>query len=97
MQLAVIEFARNVCGVENAGSSEFSTDITPFVGLLTEWVNHNKIEKRSKDDDLGGTMRLGSYPCKLLAGSLIEAIYRVPMIMKDTDIGLKLIWSIKIF
>ncbi len=75
MQMAVIEAARNLCGIKDAGSSEFSTDNTPVVGLMTEWVKGNQTEARSSDEDLGGTMRLGAYPALLKSGSKIAEIY----------------------
>lgn len=67
MQVAVIEFSRNVCGLQ-ANSSEFDPDAKDHVIYLMErWFNHRlgKVEERSKDSQLGGTMRLGSYPCVL--------------------------------
>tara|TARA_B100000780_G_scaffold279017_1_gene254976 strand:- start:428 stop:2062 length:1635 start_codon:yes stop_codon:yes gene_type:complete len=77
MQIAVIEYARNVCGLENANSTEFdaSTDY-PVVGLIEEWIDQegNK-EQRSVDSDLGGTMRLGSQVCHLVSGSNAQQIY----------------------
>jgi len=77
MQIAVIEYARNVCGLESANSTEFdaSTDY-PVVGLIEEWIDQegNK-ELRSADSDLGGTMRLGSQVCHLVAGSNAQEIY----------------------
>jgi CTP synthase len=77
MQIAVIEYARNVCGLDNANSTEFdaSTDY-PVVGLIEEWIDQegNK-EQRSVDSDLGGTMRLGSQVCHLVSGSNAQQIY----------------------
>ena len=77
MQIAVIEYARNVCGLKSANSTEFdaSTDY-PVVGLIEEWIDQegNK-ELRSADSDLGGTMRLGSQVCHLVAGSNAQEIY----------------------
>ncbi|MDE0785168.1 MAG: CTP synthase [Porticoccaceae bacterium] len=77
MQIAVIEYARNVCGLKSANSTEFdaSTDY-PVVGLIEEWIDQegNK-ELRSADSDLGGTMRLGSQVCHLVAGSNAKEIY----------------------
>ena len=64
MQLAVIEIARNVLKVKNANSSEFKSTSKSVVGLMTEWTKGNKIEKRNKNSDKGGTMRLGSYKAK---------------------------------
>ena len=77
MQIAVIEYARNVCGMTNANSTEFNAQTEyPVVGLITEWINEegNK-EQRSEDSDLGGTMRLGSQVCHLIPGSVAHSIY----------------------
>ncbi|WP_373085851.1 CTP synthase [Sneathiella sp.] len=75
MQMAVIEGCRNLAGLPNAGTSEFGNYEPNVVGLMTEWARGNQIETRSKDGDLGGTMRLGSYPCELAAGSRVQEIY----------------------
>jgi len=75
MQLAVIEFSRNICGIEDAFSSEFKKTKNPVVGLISEWVKGDITEKRSDSDDLGGTMRLGAYDCTLKKGSRLQAIY----------------------
>tara|TARA_B100000401_G_scaffold437729_1_gene384035 strand:- start:1921 stop:3546 length:1626 start_codon:yes stop_codon:yes gene_type:complete len=76
MQLAVIEMARNILGIADANSSEFSDCSNSIVGLMTEWSNTNNIkEKRNKDSDLGGTMRLGSYEAKLKRNTKIHNIY----------------------
>ncbi len=77
MQIAVIEYARNVCGMQGANSTEFDPQTEfPVVGLITEWVDEqgNK-EQRSEDSDLGGTMRLGSQVCHLIPGSVAQTIY----------------------
>lgn len=77
MQIAVIEFARNVVHLKNANSTEFdeNTDY-PVVGLVTEWIDQSgNIEKRSRDDNLGGTMRLGAQQCHLQENTLIQKIY----------------------
>jgi CTP synthase len=77
MQIAVIEYARNVCGLDNANSTEFDTSTDyPVVGLIEEWIDQegNK-EQRSVDSDLGGTMRLGSQVCHLVSGSNAQQIY----------------------
>ncbi|ARD23377.1 MULTISPECIES: CTP synthase [Shewanella] len=77
MQVALIEFARNVANLENAHSTEFdsSTD-HPVIGLITEWINEEgNIEKRHEESDLGGTMRLGAQLCHLLEGSKAAAAY----------------------
>ncbi|MDX1398933.1 MAG: CTP synthase, partial [Oceanospirillum sp.] len=77
MQVAVIEYARNVAGMADAHSTEFTHDTThPVVGLITEWVNpEGKIEERDHSSDLGGTMRLGAQDCKLLKGSKAREVY----------------------
>jgi CTP synthase len=79
MQLAVIEYARNVLGIADAASSEFAQGCTdsrgPLVGLMTEWLRGNVTETRSREGDMGGTMRLGAYDCDLAKGSLAAEIY----------------------
>jgi CTP synthase len=77
MQLAVIEFARNVAGMHEANSTEFEPLIKlPTVGLIAEWLNADgSVEKRSVDSDLGGTMRKGAQRCSVVAGSLAGQIY----------------------
>jgi CTP synthase len=68
MQLAVIEFARNVCKLKNSHSTEFDPDTPyPLIALLKEWVDqkNHKTHKRDEQSAKGGTMRLGAYPCKL--------------------------------
>ena len=75
MQMAVIEVARNVAGLKEAGSTEFGPAGEPVVGLLTEWMRGNEVEQRSADSDLGGTMRLGAYEAMLAKGSQVADIY----------------------
>ena len=75
MQMAVLETARNIAGMSGAGSSEFGTPEIPLVGLMTEWTSGNATQQRSADDDLGGTMRLGAYPCLLEAGTMAHHLY----------------------
>ena len=75
MQLAVIEAARNLLGLEGASSTEFGPCDTPIVDLMTEWVKDNRTETRGAKGELGGTMRLGAYPAALDAGSKIAQIY----------------------
>ena len=75
MQMAVIEAARHLAGLAGAGSTEFGQCAHPVVGLMTEWVRDNTLERRGSDDDLGGTMRLGAYPALLAAESAVAAIY----------------------
>ena len=77
MQVAVIEYARNVLGLKDAHSSEFSKEShNPVIGLIHEWIDSNgKLEKRDEDSELGGTMRLGGQQCLLSKGSLTENLY----------------------
>jgi CTP synthase len=77
MQVAVIEYARNVAGMENANSTEFDPDSPyPVVGLITEWQDADgSLETRSEESDLGGTMRLGSQLCHLIKGSKVQQMY----------------------
>jgi CTP synthase len=75
MQMAVIEATRNLAGVKNAGSTEFGPSPEPVVGLMTEWVRDNVLEKRAAGGDLGGTMRLGAYEAILKPGSAVASIY----------------------
>ena len=77
MQVAVIEFARNVAGLKGAHSSEFKKDLEhPVIGLITEWTTERgAVEKRSENSDMGGTMRLGGQPCHLVAGTRAAAVY----------------------
>jgi CTP synthase len=75
MQMAVIEAARNLVGLEKASTSEFGDTSEPVVGLMTEWLKGNMLEKREKDGDLGGSMRLGAYPCILTPKSHVREIY----------------------
>ncbi len=75
MQMAVIETMRNVAGIKNAGTTEFSADCEPVVGLMTEWDKEGAKQIRHKDGDLGGTMRLGAYDCVLAPNSLTAKIY----------------------
>lgn len=75
MQLAVIEAARNLVGLKEASSTEFGPTSAPVIALMTEWMDGKSLQQRSQDGDLGGTMRLGSYRCKLQEGSLAHKIY----------------------
>jgi CTP synthase len=75
MQMAVIEAARNLVGIEDANSTEFGPTPQPLVGLMTEWLRGNDLEKRNASGDLGGTMRLGAYPAVLKRGSRVSGIY----------------------
>ncbi len=75
MQMAVIEAARNLCGIEDANSTEFGATPEPVVGLMTEWMKGNELQTRGVSGDLGGTMRLGAYPAILQRGSRVSQIY----------------------
>ena len=75
MQMAVIEAARNLCGIEEANSTEFGATPEPVVGLMTEWRKGNELQTRGVQGDLGGTMRLGAYPAVLQRGSRVSQIY----------------------
>ncbi|MEP7455557.1 CTP synthase [Phyllobacterium sp. SB3] len=75
MQMAVIEAARSLAGVEKASSTEFGPASEPVVGLMTEWLKGNMLEKRAQAGDLGGTMRLGAYEALLKSGTRIAEIY----------------------
>jgi len=77
MQLAVIEYARDVAGLEGANSTEFDQNSPhPLIGLITEWKDASgKVERRDEDSNLGGTMRLGAQRCPIKPGTLAEKIY----------------------
>ncbi len=75
MQMAVIETARHLAGLNGASSTEFGPCADPVIGLMTEWMKGDQLEKRKANGDLGGTMRLGAYPAKLIAGSRVAEIY----------------------
>jgi len=77
MQVAVIEFARNVLGLSKAHSSEFNPKTPdPVIALISEWLNRDgSVEKRDENVDLGGTMRLGAQTCKLVPGTLTRKAY----------------------
>jgi CTP synthase len=77
MQLATIEFARNVCGLAGANSTEFDPDTPhPVVALITEWLDRTgRIERRSEASDLGGTMRLGAQKVPVEQGTLAFSVY----------------------
>ncbi|NOQ34356.1 MAG: CTP synthase [Methylococcaceae bacterium] len=82
MQVAVIEFARNVAGLEGTHSTEFLPNTPhPVIGLITEWMNEcGTVETRAEDSDLGGTMRLGSQKCRLQSDSIIASLYQKDVI-----------------
>ncbi|MGE0698847.1 MAG: CTP synthase, partial [Hyphomicrobiaceae bacterium] len=75
MQMAVIEAARTLAGIDKASSTEFGATPEPVVGLMTEWMRGNELEKRKSGGDLGGTMRLGAFEARLEKTSRIAAIY----------------------
>ncbi|OYW51770.1 MAG: CTP synthetase [Xanthobacter sp. 17-67-6] len=75
MQMAVIEAARNLAGIPQANSTEFGETPEPVVGLLTEWLRGNELERRRANGDLGGTMRLGAYAARLVEGSRVAQVY----------------------
>ena len=77
MQVAVIEYARNVLGLTKAHSSEFNPKTPdPVIALISEWLNHDgAIEKRDENNNLGGTMRLGAQICKLVPGTVTRRAY----------------------
>lgn len=82
MHVALIEFARNVCGLAGAHSTEMQADTPhPVIAMITEWKNADgSTEQRDETSDLGGTMRLGSQPCHLEPGTRIREIYGEPVI-----------------
>ncbi len=75
MQMAVIEAARNLAGIDAASSTEFGLTDEPIVGLMTEWLKGNEKLTRDESTDLGGTMRLGAYPAVLNKESLVAKLY----------------------
>ncbi|MBC7906683.1 MAG: CTP synthase [Rhodospirillaceae bacterium] len=80
MQMAVIESARNLVGLNGANSTEFGPCENPVVGLMTEWLKGNALEKRVATGDLGGTLRLGAYDCALKRDSKVREIYGADLI-----------------
>jgi CTP synthase len=75
MQMACIEAARNTSGIADASSTEFGKTDEPVVGMITEWMSAEGLQKRGADTDLGGTMRLGAYEAKLSPNSHVATIY----------------------
>jgi CTP synthase len=75
MQMACIEAARNLAGIDQASTTEFGATPEPVVGMITEWMSEEGLQKRAADGDLGGTMRLGAYPAKLDGNSVVRSIY----------------------
>ncbi len=84
MQVAVIEFARNMAGLEGAHSTEFDSKTPhPVIALITEWQDASgQIEQRSESSDIGGTMRLGGQACELVEGSLARKVYGQPEVIE---------------
>jgi CTP synthase len=84
MQVAVIEFARNVAGLEGANSTEFDPNTPhPVIALITEWLDKGgSVEQRSEASDLGGTMRLGGQQCRLIEGTLVHDVYGQDVILE---------------
>ncbi len=80
MQMAVVEAARNIGGIRDAGTTEFGKPIDAVVGLLTEWERDGIVQQRDETSDKGGTMRLGAYPCRLSDDSRVQRIYGVDYI-----------------
>jgi len=81
MQIAIIEYARHKANMKNANSTEFDSDTPyPVIALVNQWIEEDgQIQKRKKEDDLGGTMRLGGQPCRLKSGTIAHQLYE-----KDT-------------
>jgi len=75
MQMACIEGARNVGGLAHASTTEFGPTDEPVVGLITEWMSREGLQRREASGDLGGTMRLGAYPARLQGNSVVASIY----------------------
>ncbi|HEU0162425.1 MAG TPA: CTP synthase [Rhizomicrobium sp.] len=75
LHMAVIEAARNLAGLEGAGTTEIGHPRHPVIGLMTEWVKGNQVESRAADGDMGGTMRLGAYDAALTPGSRVAEVY----------------------
>ncbi len=75
MQMACIEGARNTAGIANASTTEFGPTEEPVVGLITEWMTKDGLQKREAGGDLGGTMRLGAYQARLAGNSHVSTIY----------------------
>lgn len=82
MQLAVIESVRHLGGIPDATSSEFGPSDHAVIGLMTEWLRGDQLEQRKHGGDLGGTMRLGAYPCALQKGTKVREIYGVDEIQE---------------
>ena len=75
LHMAVIEVARDLCGLEGANTTENGNPRHPVIALMTEWIKGNQLETRDSHGDLGGTMRLGAYPAVLTDGSRVAQVY----------------------
>jgi len=75
MQMAVVEVARDLAGIDGASSTEFGPSEEPVIGLMTEWMKGEELERREQNGNLGGTMRLGAYDAVLAKGSKVAEIY----------------------
>jgi CTP synthase len=75
LHMAVIEAARDLAGLDGAGTTEIGTPKHAVIGLMTEWTKGNQVESRAADGDMGGTMRLGAYPATLTPGSRVAEVY----------------------
>ncbi len=75
MQLAVVEAAKSLAGIQDAGTTEFGPTDEPIVGLMSEWTKGNQKVLRDESTDMGGTMRLGAYPARLREGSKVAEVY----------------------
>ncbi len=84
LQVAVTEFARNVCGLKGAHSTEFERDTPhPVIAMITEWQDRGgQVEKRSEKSDMGGSMRLGSQECRLASATLAHTLYNKDVIFE---------------
>jgi CTP synthase len=84
LQVAVIEFARNMANMEKANSTEFNSETPyPVVGLITEWQGEDGVlQTRSEESDLGGTMRLGGQECAIVKGTLSRKVYGKSVIIE---------------
>lgn len=82
MQMAIIEYARNVLGIKDATSSEISSNGTLLVGMMHEWQSNDGKDTHKAQKQMGGTMRLGSYPCEIRPGSLAKRAYGEDVVME---------------
>ena len=80
MQMAILDVARHQLALDDASSTEFGPCKNPVIGLMTEWDKDGAMETRTEEADMGGTMRLGAYPCALQPGTLVHSIYEADQI-----------------